>query len=243
VTPPAPPAPPVQFSRAGFRAGVRAAAPTLLGMLPFGLVAGIAADAQGLSLSEAVLMSALVFAGSAQLVALGAWAHPAPVLGAAAAAFAVNLRYALMGPVLAPWLDRLRGWRLWGSLFLLVDGGWALSVGSMRAGGADAAFLLGTGVVNWVVWVATTVLGHLAGGALHPPPGHPIFFAAVAVFVALLMGMWRGRRDALPWLVAAAVALATSALVRGSSYIVVGALAGSIAGALRDRLAGREPPA
>lgn len=224
------------FTRAAAALGVRRTVPFLVALTPFGMVCGIAAQGQGLSLLEASLMSALVFAGSSQLLVLGQWAHPAPVLAAALAAFAVNLRMALMGPVLAPWLDRVRGWRLWGSLFVMTDQNWAMSVQEMREGRGDAACLFGSGVLMWVAWLLTTVAGHAVGAALRPPAGHPVFFAALAVFVAILVPMWRGRADALPWVVAAGVAVLVSRLLPGTSWhIVAGALAGAGAGAWRDR--------
>ena len=181
-------------------------------------------------------MSAFCYAGSAQLLALGHWSVPAPVVAAATASFIVNLRLALMGPVIAPWLDRIRGWRLWASLCLMADQNWAMSVAEMRAGRADAGFLFGSGVLMWVVWVVSTAVGHLVGSALRPPPGHPIFFSALAVFVAILVPIWRGRRDALPWVVAAGSALAIAWLLPGTSWhIVGGALCGSLTGGVRVR--------
>jgi 4-azaleucine resistance transporter AzlC len=226
-----------RFSRAAVLAGIRTSVPVQLGVMPFGLICGIVAQARGLSALEACLMSALCYAGSAQILALGAWAHPAPVLGATIAAFVVNLRYMLMGPVLAPWLGRVRGWRLWGSLFLLVDQNWALSVAEMQAGRGDAGYLFGSGLVMWVVWVLATAAGYALGAAVSLPPGHPLFFAALAVFVAILVSMWRGRGDLLPWGVAALVAVLVARLLPGTSWhIVLGALAGSAAGVLRERL-------
>jgi 4-azaleucine resistance transporter AzlC len=224
------------FTRGAVLLGMRRSVPLLLGLTPFGLIVGVLAQGQGLSLAEATLMSALCYAGSAQILVLGHWAVPAPVLGATLAAFIINLRLALMGPVLSPWLDRLQGWRLWGTLFMMADQNWALSVEHMRRGEGDAGFLFGSGFIIWVVWVATTMIGHVAGAVIRPPPGHPVFFAALAVFLALLTRMWRGRQDALPWLVAAGVSVVAAQVLPGSWYIVVGALAGSLAGTVRDRL-------
>lgn len=225
-----------RFSRESVREGARASLPLMPGLIPFGLVCGVVAQGRGLTLAEATLMSAVVFAGSAQLLVLGQWATPAPVLAAALAAFVVNLRLALMGPVLSPWLDRLRGWRLWGSLFLMTDQNWAISVTRMQAGRDDAGFLFGSGAAMWAAWVLTAAGGHALGAVVQPSPGHPLFFAALAVFVALLASMWRGRLDLLPWLVAAATSVGLARLMPGTSwYIVGGALAGCAAGAWRDR--------
>jgi predicted branched-subunit amino acid permease len=220
----------------GMARGAVASLPLLLGTLPFGLVCGIVGQMRGLSGLEITLMSALVYGGSAQIVALGSWAHPAPVLGATMAALAVNLRFALMGPVLGPWLDRMRGWRLFASLYTLADQNWALSVKELQKGGTDAGFVLGSGGAIWLCWVASTAAGYAMATVLHLPAGHPLFFAALAIFVAMLAAMWRGRRDILPWLVAALTAIAVHLLAPGSFWhIVAGALAGSLAGGLRDR--------
>ncbi len=225
----------VVFTTAGLRAGIRGCLPLLVGVTPFGLVCGIVAQGAGLSRLEAVLMSALCYAGSAQLVALAGWTHPAPVLAASFAALVVNLRLALMGPVLSPWLDRLCGWRLWGSLFVMADQNWAQALTDMNAGGRDAAVLFGSGLIMWAWWVVTTAIGYALGSALRPPPGHPVFFAALAVFISMLVPMWRGRSDVAPWGVAAVVAVLAARLLPGSWYIIAGALAGSLVGALRDR--------
>ena len=118
----------------------------------------------------------------------------------------------------------------------MADQNWAMSVSAMQAGRWDAGYLFGSGAVMWLMWVATTVLGHWLGGVVRPPPGHPLFFAALAVFVAILVPMWRGRGDLLPWAVAAVVSFAAARLVPGTSwYIVLGALCGSAAAVWRDR--------
>ena len=84
--------------------------------------------------------------------------------------------------------------------------------------------------------MASTAAGHVLGATMRPAPGHPLFFAALAVFVAILVAMWRGRRDIVPWTVAALAALLSARLMPGTSwYIVVGALAGSASGVWRDR--------
>jgi predicted branched-subunit amino acid permease len=56
----------------------------------------------------------------------------------------------------------------------------------------------------------------------------PIFFAA------MIVPLWRGKRAALPWIVAGIVALVTARLVDGYAFIIVGALSGAVAGAFLD---------
>ena len=233
----------VVFTRDGMIRGGRDSLPLLLGMVPFGLLIGVLADAKGLSFVENLLMSVLVFAGASQLLALELWEDPAPVAAAIVAAFVVNVRMAPMGAALAPWLDRLRGWRLWGTLTTLVDHSFALAVQEQRRGGRDAGYLLGVGLGLWVAWVLTTAIGHLAGSLVRVPPGHPLFFASVAAFLSILVGLGRGPKvDLAPWVVAGLVALAAH---RAGLPVPVPLLLGSFAGAalgawieLRGRRAG-----
>uniref|UniRef100_A0A8J4M5D3 Branched-chain amino acid ABC transporter permease n=1 Tax=Acidicaldus sp. TaxID=1872105 RepID=A0A8J4M5D3_9PROT len=228
------------FTSAALARGARRSLAIALGLAPFGLVVGVLAAGKGLSLVETGLMSGLVFAGASQILALDLWTHPVPILTVTFAAFAVNLRMALMGPALAAWLEKLSGWRLWGNLFLLVDHGFALAIAEGRKGERDGGFLFGVGLVLWVAWLACSLLGHVLGTVLRPPRGHPLFFAALAAFVSLLVPLWRGRHDALPWLAAAGVALPVARLApHGAWHVVAAALAGGLVGAWRERRQGR----
>lgn len=226
----------VVFTRAGMWRGAVRGLPLVPVMLPFGLVVGMVGAAQGLSLAELVLMSMLVFAGASQLLALELWDHASPALGAAAAAFVVNIRMAPMGAALAPWLDRLRGWRVWGSLATLVDHTFALSVAEMRRGGRDAGFLLGMGLLFWAFWVVFCAAGHVFAGILALPRDHPLFFGAVACFVSILVALWRGpARDLPPWLVAAVLAvLLARAGLPAPLPLLLAALSGAALGAWRE---------
>lgn len=227
---------PVRFTRAGLLRGMRASPPLLIGGVPFGLVAGLTAQAHGLSALECTLMSVSVFAGSAQLIALGVWTVPVSVSTVSLASLTMNLRFLLMGPLLAPWLDPLRGWRRWLSLFFMIDHNWALSLKEIENGERDAAFLIGSGLPIWVVWVVTSLIGHLSASLIPTGPGHPLFFAALSTFIALLVPMWRGKTDLLPWLVAGATALLVAQAVPHTAWhIVTGALAGGLAGLLQHR--------
>jgi 4-azaleucine resistance transporter AzlC len=231
------PSAPVTFTREGFLLGARLSLPLMIGLVPFGLVVGVTAQAHGLSALEVALMSGTVLAGSAQLVALSSWTTPASLVAATLTCLVINLRFALMGPTLAPWLDHVHGWKRWGNLSLLVDHVWALSVQEIERGGRDLAFFFGAGALSWVVWVISTVAGFLLGELVQPEAGHPMFFTALAAFIAMLVPMWRGAgRDLLPWVAAALTALAVSRLLPGTSWhILAGALVGGVSGYLRDR--------
>jgi len=223
----------IAFTRHGVLRGARMAAPIVVGTFPFGLVTGVLSEARGLSFLETVLMGALVFAGSAQILVLEFWAEPAPWVAATLACFVVNIRLAPMGAAMAPWLDRLRGIRLWGTLATLVDHSFAFSMGELRRGGRDAGFLLGVGLILWCFWMISMSLGHLLGSVVRLPPGHPVYFAAIATLVALLVPLWHGaRRDFWPWALSGAVALILwRAGLPAPWPLLAGALSGAALGA------------
>src|SRR6267142_206945 len=114
------------------REGALASAPLLVGIVPWGVVAGVAMVSAGLTQAQAVAMSLLVFAGSAQLAVLPLLIAKAPLWLMCATALVVNLRYVIYSAVLAPHFEHLsRAWRALLS-YITVDGTFALFVGKYR---------------------------------------------------------------------------------------------------------------
>lgn len=228
-------APPVTFTCAGAARGARAILPIVPGAVAFGLIYGFLAGERGLTGLEIALTSMLVFAGASQFLALEMWREPLPVLALVLGVLVINLRHLLMGPALLPWLGRLPPARAYASLYFMTDEVWGVSVAEERRGGRDAAFLLGSGLTLYAVWLASTVLGRSVGDLSHLIHDWGLEYLTTAFFVALLAGFWRGRGDLLPWLVAGGTSLIAKWLLPGTWYIVLGALAGSAAGAWRTR--------
>lgn len=217
--------------------GARACLPVAISVAAYGLVWGVLAGQAGLSLVEVMLMSGFVFAGSSQFVALDLWtSNPAalPIGALVAAVVVVNLRYVLLTATLRPLFTHAVRPGALALMFLVTDENWALTIGEMNRRTATPLFLLGSGIAMWTVWMASTVIGRLAGSAIADPAAYGLDFAFTATFLALLLGMWRGRSDLVPWLVAAASAILAARTIDGSWSILIGGLAGSLAGALAE---------
>jgi 4-azaleucine resistance transporter AzlC len=217
-------------------AGVRRTLPLAVSTIAFGLVLGVLARQAGLSLLDMAMMSALVFAGASQFIAVGLWVTPLPALTIIVTTLVVNLRHVLMGAALRPWLSKVPAPKAYGLLYFLTDETWALTIQELRAGGRDLAFMLGSGVTLFVSWVSSTSLGLVIGAAIQSRDISEwgLDFVFTAVFTALLVAMWKGKSDLLPWVVAGAVALGASLWLPGKWYILLGGLAGSLVGAMRD---------
>ncbi len=222
----------VTFSLAGTLRGARRVLPVALSVCAYGLTFGVLARQAGLSVLEVFLMSGLVYAGSAQLIVLSLWTMPLPIGMIVLTTLIVNVRNVLLGAALSPWLLRLSALKVYTTCFFLSDENWALTLGEFERGEHDAAFLLGSGLVMYVAWVGSTVLGRTLGTIIQDPAQWGLDFAFSAVFLALLVPLWRGKMDLLPWLIAALVAVVSARFVPGKWYILLGALTGSITGAL-----------
>ena len=180
--------------RAGWstRQILQAAAPIAIAVFVFGASFGVLAVAARLPAWSVVLMSALVFAGSAQFAALGVIASGGSVLTAIFAGALLNLRFIATGIAVAP---SLPGGRLLRSLLaqLSIDESYALSVRAGAPGPPDGRTLLLTGVCLYVVWLAGTTIGALFGPVLGDPKRLGLDAAFPAGFVALLWPLLSGR--------------------------------------------------
>lgn len=224
-----------RLTTASIRIGALQTIPVALSVLAYGMVYGLLAREADMTLLEAALSSGLVYAGSAQFVALDMWTHPLPVMALIVTTLIVNLRHILMGASLAPWMQGIPPRTSCGLLFFLVDESWALTIGALNKKTADMGFLLGCGIVLWFTWMGATLSGYLLGAAIPSPEKFGLDFAFTAVFLALLAGLWRGSRDLPAWIVAGATALCAHHFIPGKWYIILGGLAGSLTGLWRDR--------
>ncbi len=88
--------------RSQFLAGVRDLLPILLGVLPFGLIYGIAAVKAGIPPLQAFLMSSIVFSGSAQFAATQLIANGALASVVVFSILVVNLRHMMYSATICP---------------------------------------------------------------------------------------------------------------------------------------------
>ncbi|MCY1664050.1 AzlC family ABC transporter permease [Rhizobium sp. SL86] len=208
--------------------GTRTIIPLVLAALPIGFVFGTVAAGNGLSPLETVLMSALVFAGGSQFVAMDLWTHPASWSALGLAALLVNLRHILMGASLERSLGLFRPWQKLPTLLVMADENWALAEARARQKPLTPAFYLGLALPFYCGWVLASLGGALFGTLLGDVAVYGLDFAFPAVFIVLLMGFWKGRETGLILIASAVASLTVHSLVPGAWYIAAGALAGLV---------------
>lgn len=226
---------PTTLTLDGCLQGARMTLPVLPSIVVFAAAFGSLAAQKGMTWDQALAMSGIVFAGASQMVSMEVWRavwSPSALLEIVAVTAFVNARMILMSASLHPWLKHAVGPRQALMLFLLTDANWLLGMRYRAEGGHDLGIYLGSGLLLWVVWVAATLPGYLAGALAPDPRRYGLDLLMPIFFSAMLVPLWRGMRPALPWAAAGVVALIAHALAPGYVFILAGALAGALTGAL-----------
>ena len=221
---------------AGCRDGAIATLPLMPGLFAFGMAFGTVAARKGFSLFDAMVMSATVFSGTAQIIVVDAWPAEitvATTFAAAVATFVICSRFILVSAAVQPLLGRLPARQVYPFLHFLVEPPWLLAARYQREGGDDPGFVIGSAATCWVVWVVSTAPGFWLGSAVDPQR-FGLDMVMPAFFMAMLVPLWQGPRMAAAWAVAGIVAVAADLTLGGFWYVVLGALAGSLVRAFGD---------
>ncbi len=220
--------------REAFRAGARAAIPFAIVAVVLALSFGVLAREFGFSALGAIVMSAVVFAGSAQFAVVSILAGGGGAGSAVAAAALMNSRFLPMGVAIAPSLPG--GWlRRAAQGQAVVDSSWAMS--SLGDGRFDRWFLFGATAPQYAGWVAGTVIGALGGDVLGDIDALGLDAVYPAFFLALLFAEMSSPRARLVALGGALIALALVPFVPAGIPVLAASLA-ALAGLRRTRAAG-----
>ncbi len=211
------------------RAGFVANLPVAASVAAYGSVLGVLAAQKNISWFELLLMNITIFAGSAQFVMVEMWTPPLPIFEITLAVLVMNLRYLLIGASLNSLFQGSSLIRKLATIHLTADENWAITMAAYRQGKATPAFLFGGGLCLMAAWCGGTLLGHRLGAVLSDPEVYALDFAFIAVFLVLALGLWRGKQDGIPWIVAAALAIVAERWLPGKWYILIGGVGGAFA--------------
>jgi len=211
-----------------FRSGFRAMTPLWLGVVPFGVAYAVLARDAGLSLVETQALSVLVFAGSAQVSAVGLFGRGAGGLEIVFTTLLLNVRHVLYGLSLGrrvPLTPRQRT----AAAYFLTDEAYGVSV---ARGARTFAFVLGAELSLFLTWNLATFAGALLGGVIPDPERLGVDFVFPLAFLALLVPLLRRRVDVLVAVAAGALAWLLARSLPGGLPILIAGVAGSLLGAL-----------
>ena len=217
---------------------MQASLPLAPGIAAFGLLYGVMARRVGFMPWQALAMSLLVHAGSAQFVAVGMWGV-ASGFSIIATTLVINLRHLLMGASLAPYLRSVsRRWKAFLALWL-TDESFAVAVAAYQQGQGSHTYLFGANLGVYLVWPASGLVGALLGSAIPDPSRYGLDMIFPLAFLGLLSGFVRDRLGLLVAVLAGGFALLFATTLGGNWHVLLAGLLGSAVGlgleTLRER--------
>jgi predicted branched-subunit amino acid permease len=203
--------------REPFLRGIRAIAPALVATGAWGLVTGVAMIQSGLTAVQALAMTLLVYAGSAQLTALPLLAASAPLSVIFLTAAVVNLRFVIFSAALQPYFAHFPVLRRALLGYFATDVGFAMFLSrygdvapAERGSQEQLWFFLGMASGIWVAWQSMSILGIALAAKV--PATWGLDFAAILGLIAMTIPMIAGRPSIVGAVAAGVVAVLTAGL-------------------------------
>lgn len=217
-----------------FSEGLKAVAPMVAAIVPFGVTAGVAGLDAGLGAALTLGMSLIVFAGASQLASIqlidaGA-AAPLVVL----TALIINLRMLMYSAHLAPHFRHVGAGSRSLMAYILTDQAYALTISRVMTRGGERFnhwFYFGVALPLWGVWQLATAFGYWAGTAM--PPAWELGFIVPLIFLALLVMSISSRPGVIAALVAGSLSVLGRDLPAGLG-LTLASLAGIVAGVVAE---------
>ncbi|MDA0369562.1 MAG: AzlC family ABC transporter permease [Proteobacteria bacterium] len=217
--------------------GIGITLPVLAVYVAVGMAYGVLAVDSGIPPWLAVLMSAMVYAGTAQLVGVQMIALSSPPLSIIITAAVINARFFVMASALVPYLRHLTWWQrlLYG--VQMTDATFALHISRLPHANASRTEIFTTNVAGHIVWIGATIAGVIVGQTANNLEAFAIDFAMPAMFIGLLVPLVRGRSQLLVAIAAGAGTLAFHAAGLAFWAILLATLTGLVIGWGADRWA------
>ena len=216
-----------------FWKGVLAQLPLQLGVVPFGLVFGVLGIASGLSTTQTVLMSSIIFGGASQVVFAQLWSIGASPIVTGGSVAIINLRHIIYSANISKYINVLSlRWRL-ALGYLLTDEAFAVSFQEFENRNRFAHYhLLGGGLTLWFFWQISTVAGVFLG--THIPTYLNLEFAIPLTFIAIILPKLKSLAQISSAATASIIAIFGQDLPYGL-WLISASIAGMFVGGLLNK--------
>lgn len=173
----------------GFFTGVVNMLPLCLSVVPWGILAGSMAVQAGLTLPQSIGMSAILFAGAAQLVTLGLLLSGASIPAMIISVFFITSQHFLYGLTLRETVSVLQARYRLPIGFLLTDELFALSSANKEKRAATPGYLIGAGLTFYLSWNLFSLMGIFMASAVPDLQSYHLDFSIVATFITIVVPM------------------------------------------------------
>lgn len=208
--------------------GLRRALPILFGFLPVSITFAVMAARVGMTVPETIGMSASVFAGASQIMAVSMIGGGADLITITIATLVLNLRHIIMSTCVFSKLKNTKKRWLLPVGFGVTDETFAF-FSLEKSERANVFCMLGLITVAYSSWVGGTALGALLGGLLPEMISDSLGIALYALFLALIVPDVKGSARLLVVVILTALINCLLSLWLPSSWAVI---ASTLIGAL-----------
>ncbi len=199
-----------------------ASLPVMAGYLVLGMGFGILLHTAGYGWWWALIMSAFIYAGSMQYVAIDLLATGASLITAALVTVMVNIRHIFYGlSMLSPYKNV--GKRKPYLIFALTDETFSLVCSPTLPENVDKrGYYLWVSLFNHLYWIVGSTLGGILGSFL-PFSTEGVSFAMTALFVVIFVEQWEREKRHLPALTGLVISV-ICLLIFGSDKFLIPAM-------------------
>ena len=180
-------APSVSAASGQFTRGLQRALPIVLSYIPVGFTYGVIANKAGISDFNVILMSILVFAGSAQFIAVGMIAGGTGFLPIILTTFVVNLRHLLMSASLSTWMSNWSKPLLTLFSYEITDETFAMNSALGEELNVRKTEAFTVNAISHFSWVFGSILGLFASSLITDIKPFGLDFALPGMFIGLIV--------------------------------------------------------
>ncbi|HCD8312988.1 TPA: AzlC family ABC transporter permease [Klebsiella pneumoniae] len=214
--------------------GASAIMPLCIGVFPFSFIVGALSVSAGMSVWQSTAWSAIVIAGSAQMLALNMLKTGATLGVIIFTTLIINLRHVLYSASISGTVREASFFKKCFMSYALTDEVYATTVKEMEGNKKEKYLFYGSAMITfWAIWVLADFLGALVGASFPHIEKYGLDFAMVAAFIAIVVPQIKSQACT----VAAVVAAVSGVLLVVLPYslgIVVASVLGVLAGLCVD---------
>ncbi|WP_250675130.1 AzlC family ABC transporter permease (plasmid) [Paraclostridium ghonii] len=209
--------------------GFKATIPISLGYIPLGFICGVLLQKAGLSIFYVILMSILVFAGSAQFIAASMISSGSNIISIILTTFIVNLRHFLMSSNLSLYIKNKKTSKLMIFSHFITDETFAINYNKFCEGNWSDKHAFTVNIMANIVWVISNGAGAYFGGIINLNDSIAAF-VLTSMFITLLIMQIKNKVQVIVSIISIGLSIILYGIFKNSLYIVFTAVIASIVG-------------
>lgn len=209
------------------KAAFQTTLPVMFGYVPLGIAFGFLFTQEGYLWLYAVLMSAAIYSGATQFLAVGLFVNHASLFEIAVTTLLLNLRHSFFGLSLIRKFSNTSPAKPY-LIFALTDETYALLTAMDEPEQqSKTRYYFSIALFNHLYWITGTVIGALIGQAFRTNL-KGMEFALTALFVVLTIEQYKKVKSLKPFIVGAVVGGACLVFVASQFMLLASIVAGTI---------------